>query len=323
MVAPVSDGDLSATERRVWARMPEGAREALDAMPATDLQTLLLGVARSRAARMHPADLMRRWRDDRFVRPSPCDPRTLAALEADMWRLLPAEVQAVELSPVVPLGTCAALAPLSQNRMVTTMRLGEVLSDSTNALAIEAAHRRLRRRDREAVHLAASHRLLRAQRFRAGFYPHFRLFALVSSARDTGSGATEARLLALHLGYWRRVLGTVVPEAGPRLWYTVFDSALLRERMRDTVLPILRRSGETGPAVPVEEEPQRERGRGYYTSVALRFTVGSGVRSVEVGDGGLLRWTARLMNDAKERCLVSCLSTERLAAILDARGGTG
>ena len=174
-----------------------------------------------------------------------------------------------------------------------------MVSDSTNALAIEAADRRLRQPATGEVHLAACHRMLRAQRFPAGFGSHFRLFTLVSSARDTGSGATQARLLIRHLDYWRRVLPRQVE---PRLLYTVFDSPVLRERITDTV----------APAVPVTEQPEREHGRGYYVEAALRISAGEG----EIGDGGFTTWTAQLMGNAKERCLVSCVSTERLAAAL-------
>ena len=137
-----------------------------------------------------------------------------------MWQLLPADVAGVELSPVVPFGTCSAVAPVSQNRIVTTMRASEVLSDPTNALAVEAAARRRRRSE---VHLAAAHRVLRAQDFGGDASAHFRLFALVSSARDTGSGDTQARLLVRHLTYWRTVLAELAPAAAPRLHVTTFD----------------------------------------------------------------------------------------------------
>jgi hypothetical protein len=52
------------------------------------------------------------------------------------------------LSPVTPLGTCGVVGPVSQNRVVSTVRGTEVVSDSTNALAVEAA---TRRRDRPKV----------------------------------------------------------------------------------------------------------------------------------------------------------------------------
>ena len=315
IMASVSEDEMSDVERRVCARLPEGACRALIDLPATDLQTVLLSVARRRAARVKPPDVLRRWREDRFVRPAACDPRELAAIETQLWQLLPSGVEGVELSPVAPLGTSSALGPVSQNRIVTTMRSAEVLSDSTNALAIEAADRRERQAATGYVHLAASHRQLRAQRVHAGMSAHFRLFTLVSSARDVGSGTTQARLLTLHLDYWYRVLATLVPFASPQLRSTVLDSPVMRERINDTVLPALGYLGNAARTVPVVEEPDRERGRGYYVDAALRITAGHGDHVVELGDGGFTTWTAQLMGNAKERNLVSCISTERLAVV--------
>ncbi|MDG9675499.1 hypothetical protein [Micromonospora sp. DH14] len=297
------DGDeLAGAERRVWAAMPEGTRTALAGLSGADLRTLLLAVARDRAAAVRPSEVVRRWREDRFVRPAGADPRVLARVEARMWQLLPADVSGVELSPVVPVGTCSAVARGGQNRIVTTMRASEVLSDPTNALAVEAA---VRRRRQSEVHLAAVHRVLRAQDFGAGASAHFRLFALVSSARDTGSGGTEARLLVRHLSYWRTVLAELAPSAVPQLHVTHFDDQVVRERLADTVRPAL-----AGGTVPLVDEPGRTRGRGYYTGCALRISLLGG--DLEIGDGGLTDWTARLTGDAKERCLISCLATERL-----------
>jgi hypothetical protein len=36
---------------------------------------------------------------------------------------------------------------------------------------------------------------------------------------------------------------------------------------------------------------------------------------VELGDGGFTGWTAALMANAKERCLISCIATERLTQL--------
>jgi hypothetical protein len=288
-------------QQRVWARLPAGAREALDGLSATDLQTLLLSLAQTRASRVRPADVLRRWREDRFVRPSTSDPRAVAAVEARLWELLPPEFAAVELSPVVPIGTCTAVAPVSQNRIVTTLRWTEVLSDSANALAVEAADRRLRQSSTGEVHLATCHRLLRAQRFPPGWSSHFRLFTIVSSARDSGSANTQARLLTLHLRYWERVLAALV--AAPQIRLTIFNPAI-RERLAASALSYV-------------EAPDRERWYGYYVDAAFRTVARDGDQEVELGDGGLTTWTAQLMGNAKERCLVSCLSTERLAALAD------
>ncbi len=294
---------------RVWQAMPAGAREALTRrLPPTDLQTLLIAVARERAAQVTPADVMRRWQQDRFVRPAAADPRRVAAVEARLWQLLPAEFTGIELSPVAPLGTCAAVAGVSQNRIVTTARATEVVSDSTNALAVEAAVRRRGQPRDGRADLAACQRQLRAQVFGPGAAAHFRLFALVSSARDRGSGRTEASMLAGHLAYWGDVLEALIPDQQPRIELSVFDNPVLAQRLADTIRPGLGRHASF-----LIEDPGRTRGRGYYAGVALRITGNQG--GTELGDGGLTTWTARLTQDAKERCLVSCIATERLTAL--------
>jgi hypothetical protein len=149
---------------RVRRALPAGAWEGLahDLSP-TDLQTLLIAVVRARAHRITAADVMHRWQHDRFVRPAASDPRRLAAVESRLWQLLPVRFTGIELSPVAPLGTCSAVAPISQNRVVATVRNTEVISDSTNALAVEAAARRHGRDAAEQVDLAACQRQLRAR----------------------------------------------------------------------------------------------------------------------------------------------------------------
>jgi hypothetical protein len=309
-------GSADQAAERIWRELPDGTRAALERdLRPTDLQTLLIAVARARAGRTAAADVMRRWQGDRFVRPAASDPRRLAVIEARLWRLLPAEFTGVDLSPVAPLGTCAAVGPVSQNRIVSTVRNTEVVSDSTNALAVEAATRRRQEATAGPVHLASCHRLLRAQVFGPGAAAHFRLFALVSSGRDTGSGRTEAGMLARHLAYWAEVLEDLVPHRQPRIELSVFDSPVLAERLADTVRPAL-----AGHAALLADQPDRTRGRGYYTAVALRITADHG--EVELGDGGLTTWTAQLAHDAKERCLVSCIATERLAALAGPAAGT-
>jgi hypothetical protein len=295
---------------RIWAHVLRNPRQALEeTLPPTDLQTLLLAVARARAEPLTPADLVRRWREDDYVRPSTCDPRVVARVEAHLWDLLPECFAGVELSPVVPLGTSSALATVDQNRVLSTVRSLEVVSDLTNALAIEAARRR-RDSDAPAVHLAGCHRVLRLQRFPAPHSQHFRLFALVSTMRDGGSGRSEASLLSDHLSFWITSLRQIAPHVDLHVELSSFDSALLRERLDDTVVPALE---PLPPRVTVLADVPREHGRGYYTSAALRIVGVTPDGRVELGDGGLTTWTAQLMADAKERCLISCVSTERLA----------
>ena len=307
-----------AAEQRVWARLPPGTRVALQGLSPSDLQTLLICLTRDRVGAITPAEVMRRRRADRFVQPAASDPQRLAATELHLWDRLPADVEGVELSPLAPLGTCSAVAPVSQNRIVTTSRTSEVVSDSTNALAVEAALRRGQLPPAADVHLATCQRQLRAQRFRPGMSAHFRLFALASSGRDTGSGRTEARLLLRHLRFWRHVLGHLIPSAAPKIAVTIWSHHVLAERFHDTVLPALAHDDDSADGLHVEvvQDPHRQRGRGYYAPAAIMITAQGRDGDTELGDGGFTTWTAQLTGNAKERCLVSCIATERLTDLV-------
>ena len=289
---------MSGVSERVWKRLPDGSREALEGgLSPSELQTVLLDVSRERAGKVTPAQVLRRWREDRFVRPSTADPRALAKTQAMLWERLPERFEGVELSPLTPLGTCSAVATVNQNKVVSTMRNAEVASDPTNELALEAAVRR--RAGRARVDLAACQRVVRAQAVDGpGMFAHFQLFALVSSARDTGSGHVEAEMLLDHLGFWADVLGERA-----RLTFTTLATSAVRERIDDTVRPALK--------VEFVEDLDRMKGSNYYAGTAL----GIGQGDAELGDGGFTRWTADLLGDAKERCLISCVSTERLTAV--------
>lgn len=109
-----------------------------------------------------------------------------------------------------------------------------------------------------------------------------------------------------------RALGELLPGRAAAIRFTVFGFPPLRERMRDTVLPAL----QPLPAmVTIEEDPARERARGYYERGAIRVDVAGDAGWRKVGDGGFTSWTAQLLGDAKERCFISCAATQRLAAL--------
>ena len=173
--------------------VPELLEALAERLPPTDLQTLLLEVSRRRAAAVTPARLLHAYERNRFTRPSALDAGELARLEALVHgRLGRHAFTAVALSPLCPLGTVSAVAPVNQNKVVTTVRTTEVVADVTNVLALECAARRrdlLRPdpRSRRRVRLAAVHRVVRAQDFAApGMVAHFALLGLCTAGRRRG-----------------------------------------------------------------------------------------------------------------------------------------
>ena len=174
-----------------------------DRLSPSDLQSLQLEVYRRRAGRLSPGDVLRQYERNRFVRPAQVSSQALLEFDRLAFSLLPADYQVVELSPVCPLGTSAAVATVDQNKVLTTIRNTEVCADATGVLALEAARRRraLYRQDArsdEETRLCASHRVLRTQRFDGpASFPHFRILNLCTAGRDRGSYRFEIASLVV------------------------------------------------------------------------------------------------------------------------------
>jgi hypothetical protein len=158
--------------------------ELASRLPASAVWSVLLEVVARRAAARTPIDLLRQWERDPFCQPATVDQRVLVELDGHL--LAAASLfEAIELSPLAPLGACSVVARTSQNRIVSALRGTEVLADPTNLLALEAAHR-LRQDRGQVVRLATCHRCVRAQPVpkQPGFTQHFRLFCLASAGAE-------------------------------------------------------------------------------------------------------------------------------------------
>lgn len=70
--------------------------------------------------------------------------------------------------------------------------------------------------------------------------------------------------------------------------------------------------------VTVAERPDRPSGSGYYDRFCFKVFVTFGDHTLEIGDGGLVDWTQQLVASRKERCMISGLGLDRLAAPHDA-----
>jgi hypothetical protein len=274
--------------------------ERLSGLSGSDFTTLMLEVARRRAARETPSSVLRRYRDDRFSEPGVTPYRSLLRAETLIAGCLPEDVELVTLAPVVPLGTHSALDTVSQDKVVTAMRACEVAADPTNALALEAAVQR--ERDPNGVaKLAGIQRVLRAQRFPAPFQAHFTLFGMVTAGRDIGGRRFETRALTEHLRFAANAI-RAAGAANVEVALTPLSPAgeLLLEAVADGV-----------PATVVTDM-DRSSGRGYYEHLCFKVN-GDGA---ETGDGGFTDWTRQLTSNHKERLLISGLGLDRLAGFL-------
>ncbi|WP_027482154.1 hypothetical protein [Deinococcus pimensis] len=303
--------------------VPDLARLLAERLSPSELTTLLLDVYRRHAEVRTPSVVLADFERDRFSRPSKVSPAALARFETLAFGCLPDAFDPVALSPVCPLGTSSVVAGVSQHWAVATSRGSEVVSDATNVLALEVASRRralLRAdpRSRQAVHLAAHHRLLRPQVFKGpNQTAHFALLALVSGARAGSGRSVEAQLVALHLRAHLRVIqaaaGAVVPL---RVVLTDFSG---RNGVPGLVEELLEPLGREFDTVVFEVAPERQGGRNYYAGLAFQVFGRAEDEEVFLVDGGEVAWLARLLSNDKERAVVSGLGSERFTSVFGAR----
>jgi hypothetical protein len=288
--------------------------DVLAALPGADLTSLLLEVMRRRAAGLSPADVLRRYQQDRFAAPGAVDATLLRRTEQLAVDALPADTELITLAPVAPLGTHSVLATVDQNKVVSTARGSEVAADPTNVLALEAAVRRRALlgddpRSPRRVRLAALQRVTRAQRFdAAGAFAHFQLLGLVTAGRDTGDRAFERETAGDHIA---AAVGACSAAGADAVGVEVTDFS--GGELRDVVAAVRERLAAVQDAAVVDR-PDRPHGAGYYDRFCFKVFARFGAHRLEIGDGGLVGWTRELVASRKERCMISGLGLDRLAA---------
>jgi hypothetical protein len=269
--------------------------------------SLLLDVLEQRARQRTPADLVRQWERDPFTRPAALDQRTFVALDGHLLAAA-SDFEAIELSPLAPLGACAVVGPTSQNKIVSALRGTEVVSDPTNVLVLEC-HRRLRQQPLDDVRLVTCHRCVRAQAAPKGpgFAQHFRIFCLATAGRERRDHACAVEGLIHHVHTHLAALdrleqhGYLFPNRRVRVLATDERSAL-----GDRIA-----AGIAG--APVVREPLAHP---YYDG--LRFMIdieGPDGTPVPLIDGGTFSWLGQLASNHKLVFVASGLGAQ-LAATL-------
>jgi hypothetical protein len=321
------------------AGVPDLVERLATDVSSGDLQAFLLELARRRAAPRRPHELLAQYAEDRAACAGSADARQMARLTHAAFEAT-AGFDALELSPVEPLGAQAVLGGLSQDNALSTVRASEVVSDPTVSLALAAAA--ARRAGRDDVRLCACTRVLRPQ---AEARKHFRLFALASAGRSDADHHRDVAELRDHvtahlaIAAAARAIGAPVERLVVRVSDTVVHHALARagvsarpdvdhprdalpaaaarklgRRLRRLELavaalgPVVR--GVSGATLLVDLT--RSEGAGYYDGLQLRIDAVAGGVGREIADGGAVDWAAQLLSDRRELLFTSGVGIERL-----------
>jgi hypothetical protein len=300
--APAAESD------RGWVHAGLGEAKALDALAAlsgSELSSFLLELANRRSTSRTPADTLHQFERDAFTAVAAVDARKLLRTEL---RLLDAAAafEAVELSPLAPFGACVAVAPGSQNRIVTTTRGTEVASDATNILALECA-RRLRREPARTVRLATCQRVVRAQPIPKlpGYAQHFKLFALATAGLETKDHGFVVGVLLEHIRALLAGLKALTTDGyalpPPRVKILATPA---RASLADQIADALR--AQVSVERDVLEHP-------YYHG--LRFMldcIADDGSVVGIADGGAFDWVGKLTSNRRHTFVASGLGIQRV-----------
>ena len=284
----------------------------------SELTSLLLEVFDRKTAQMTPADLLRVYQQNRFVKPVDIQVTGLRALEnqlltaASAFNFIP-----VELSPVAPLGSCSVVATASQKKILSASRQTEVVADATNALALHIADLRFNKRASAAEQhrFSTIHRHLRTPTLPniPGFRAHFKIACFVTAGRDTGSFQFEQEGLAEHihmLAYFFRTIlkiDQVAFQLYPRKGYA--DPVAFVSQLGNYL-------HQQQPAIPVEVFPHLLNDNNYYKGLQYKISITLNGQTVEVGDGGFVDWTQQFLQNKKERLLTTGIGLELLFRLL-------
>jgi hypothetical protein len=298
--------------------MPGLAAALARRISPTDLQSLLLEVYRQRAADKTPSDVLAQYERDRFVRPSTVLPALLTRWDRIAYETLPREFDAITISPLCPLGTSSVVASVDQNWAVSTSRNTEVDSDSTNALALECAVRRRRLleadpRSQVPVHLAASHRLVRAQHYQdPSLFSHFTAFVLCSAGRDQGHFAFEIAAIKSQIRFFLQAIRKYAAQDVPLVvTFTDYKRALPQDDLQGFLLDEI---AEGFSGIECRVDNKTSKGKSYYTGFKYHIdALTDPGDELELVEGGSVDWTQKYLSNAKERLVIGGLGVDRLA----------
>jgi len=283
-------------------------------IPQSDLTTMLMGVHAQTCARQTPAELLKHYDQNSFTKPSPLSPVKLNMQEHTLLSM--AEEQGflpVLLSPAAQLGSCSAVAAVSQNKILSAIRSTEIIADPTNMLALhicnEIKHGRVS--NNAPVHFCASSRVVRGQKFgRKDLVQHFSIFGMVSAGQDSGSYGFEALCLAKHINFYQSFFtfnfnSPISLTLRARKGYA--DAKGLVTRMQEKLqneFPNLH--------IEIEDSPSYNE---YYAGLQFTLYVHINGERMTIGDGGFVDWAKKLLGQKKERMLISALGIDRLCSL--------
>jgi len=290
---------------KLKSKMPDAASVdfLVEGLSASEFNSLMLEILRLRSERISCADLLRNFNKNRFTQPTSLDPIRLLETEANwLKQAKESDFSPILLSPVSPLGTCATVAKVNQNNVISALRHTEVVADATNVLALQLASDFKKTPQSNTLRYATVHRHVRAQHYdNPNFTAHFGIFCLTSAGKDSGSFDFELAEANRHIDLIVNLLSEFFSKEDLTFKFFLRDeNPKLKMRLEE------KQNCWSPYPIQFEINPSQE----YYRLFQFKIYVTLGENRIDFADGGPVDWVASLTGNQKMRSFISGMGLE-------------
>lgn len=279
-------------------------------LPGSELNSLLLDVFDKKTKKISAPQLLKQYMLNRLAHPSDAGMIGLLKTETAVLECLQYHQFApVELSPVAQLGSCSVLGPVDQKKIISCVRNTEVLADATNSMALHIAQLKKSGKGSGTLHFCTVHRHVRTQPLQdPNHSAHFKISCMVSSGRDTGDYRFECETLLKHFITLYNLMQQIYGIKKIRFRIINRKGYAAPDLMVAALLAYLKAEA---PGIDVFHDPARSENN-YYKGIQFKVIINVSDVELEIADGGFVDWTQQLLQNKKERMLISGCGLELL-----------
>lgn len=278
-------------------------------LSGSELNSLLLEVFERRVMQETPSSLLGKYTKNKLVKPAQLDFLKFKEEELECCKIVAnSSFELIELSPVAQLGTSSIMATVNQKKVLTALRNTEVQSNPTNSIALHyASLKKNNELSEKTYNFSNVSRVIRTQVFsNPNFTPHFPILSLISCGMDTGSFEFEKTEIYKHFAITQDVCKSVF--GFNNLFFEIIPC-----KEYDSNSPLISNSlshiKNSGFDVRIAESDSQNN---YYYGMRIKTKIIADGVEYEIGDGGLLDWTQKLLANKKERMLTMGLGIQLL-----------
>lgn len=289
-------------------------------LSGSELNSVLLNVFDKRVQQETPASLLRKYEENRLVKPIDIDVVKFREDELYCYKILSKSgFEPLELSPVAQMGTSSVVATVDQKKILTALRNTEVQSDPTNAIALHySMFKKKRKLENKTYNYCNISRVLRTQVFsNPEFTPHFSVLSSISCGIDTGDFNFEKNELLKQMSISYKICEEIFGLE--QIYFEIIPC-----KGYDNLSPLIIKTTSHVQSANNRELKlfivDSDHDNNYYHGFRIKLKVRYDNVIYEIGDGGLLDWTQQILNNKKERMMTMGLGLQVLHQIANKYG---